>query len=269
MLVPCPRCGFLVASILPTADGAHASAQRCPQCEAPLSTGLAAAADRAATHEPDPAPTAPHAGAPAADKPDDRVHAQPGEPALAAPTPTPAPVAPPRRAARRAPSFVRHATPTVAAPRRWQKPLAIAVLALVLVLQLLLAQRQELAATARWRPLVAGLCAVLQCELPPWREPAAFTMLSRNVQPEPGAAGVLRASASFRNDARWPQPWPTLLLGLSDIDGQQVGARAFSPREYSGADADPPLLAPGEAATVQFDVLEPAPRIVAFTFDFQ
>lgn len=178
------------------------------------------------------------------------------------------------RNTRRAPSFVRHAAPTAAARRRWRWPAAIVALMLALAMQLLLAQRQELAASARWRPLIAGLCGVLQCDVPPWREPAAFAMLSRNVQPKPGAPGVLIASASFRNDARWPQPWPTLLLSLSDIDGHQVGLRAFSPHEYRGdaaagdgiADQE---LAPGQSATVQFEVLEPAPRIVAFTFDFQ
>ena len=57
-------------------------------------------------------------------------------------------------------------------------------------------------------------------------------MLQRNVQPKPGAPGVLHVNASFRNDARWPQPWPTVLLTLSDIDGRQVGLRAFKPGEY-------------------------------------
>lgn len=174
----------------------------------------------------------------------------------------------PRRA-RRTPSFVRHATPATAARRRWPWAVAIGALMLALALQLLLAQRQELAASARWRPLITGLCGALQCGVPPWREPAAFTMLSRNVQPKPGAPGVLTASASFRNDARWPQPWPTLVLGLSDIDGHQVGLRAFSPGEYRGDAAAGGELAPGQGATAQFEVIEPAPRIVAFTFDFQ
>jgi hypothetical protein len=45
---------------------------------------------------------------------------------------------------------------------------------------------------------------------------------------------VLHVSASFRNDARWEQPWPTVLLTLSDMDGRQVGLRAFSPADYLG-----------------------------------
>ena len=92
-------------------------------------------------------------------------------------------------------------------------------------------------------------------------------MLDRNVQPKAGMAGVLTVSASFRNDARWPQPWPTLVLTLSDVDGRQVGQRAFAPAEYREHDAAD-LLVPGQSAAVRLDVIEPAPKIVAFTFDF-
>jgi hypothetical protein len=178
--------------------------------------------------------------------------------------------APPRRRAapRGTPSFARIRQPAPARQLNWRGPVAIVVLVLILMLQLLLAQRAELAAQARWRPVVAAVCGALGCELPPWREPIAFTMLGRNVQPKAGMPGVLIVSASFRNDARWPQPWPTIVLSLSDIDGRQVGQRAFAPAEYRDHDSAE-LVAPGQSAAVQLDVIEPAPRIVAFTFDFR
>ena len=174
------------------------------------------------------------------------------------------------RTKRDAPSFVRGATAAASPARRdWRAIAAIAVLVLALALQLVLAQRQELAADARWRPLVGALCDVLRCSLPPWHEPTAYSMLGRNVRPSPGAPGVLRVNASFRNDARWPQRWPTLLLTLSDVDGREVGQRAFAPGDYRRGHKPTDELAPGQSATVQLDVVEPAPRIVAFTFDFQ
>jgi hypothetical protein len=168
------------------------------------------------------------------------------------------------------PSFVRIAEPagSVDGRRKWRKPAAIAALALLLVLQLLLADRAQLASSARWRPLVSALCGALQCSLPAWREPAAFTLLHRDVRPHPTLPGVLHVSATFRNDARWPQPWPALLLTLSDVDGRNVGARAFAPREYLGDAPTHGGLASGQSATVARDIIEPAPRIVAFTFDF-
>jgi hypothetical protein len=173
--------------------------------------------------------------------------------------------------ARRAPSFARQHARAAAAPARlhWSGPLLIGVLTIALVLQLLLAQRDELAADARWRPLLAQLCGVLACEIPPWHEPTALTMLNRNVLPVADRAGVLRVNASFRNDARWAQPWPTLVLSLEDVDGRRVGQRAFSPEDYRKGYRAEERIAPGQSAAVQFDVLEPAPHVVAFTFDFR
>jgi hypothetical protein len=145
---------------------------------------------------------------------------------------------------------------------------AIALLTLALGLQLVLADRARLSQDAQWRPLVSSLCSVFGCAIPPWHEPTAFVMLSRDVHAHPQRPGTLRVSASFRNDAQWAQPWPSLLLTLSDLDGRTAGARVFAPSDYVGADA-PGLLAPGQSANVTLDVVEPAPRIVAFTFDFR
>lgn len=170
--------------------------------------------------------------------------------------------------AKHAPSFAR-------APRSAQRrsgarhAAAIGALTVALLLQLLLADRAQLAGDARWRPWIAGTCALLRCSLPAWQEPAAFVLLQRDVGPHPARPGVLRVSATFRNDARWPQPWPDVLLTLSDLEGREAGARRFRADEYLGATPAPPLLQPGQVASFAMDVMEPAPRIVAFTFDFR
>lgn len=154
--------------------------------------------------------------------------------------------------------------------RRWQQPgVAIPVLIALLVAQCLLADRAQLAADARWRPLVTGMCAALQCNLPAWHEPAAITLLDRNVVADPLRPGVLRVTAHFRNDARWPQAWPTLLLSLSDADGRVTGERLFAPRDYLGTHVTQDRIGSGQAAGIRMAVLEPAPRVVAFTFDFR
>lgn len=289
MFVPCPHCGFLVALIV-REDGLP---QRCPRCDGLVQTpGDDAAAD---------------ASAPAADADasgESGAHAAPVEaaddiaPTIAGddvadtdtgpaidPAPTPSyeeaiaavtANATPARARRRArprrkgaPSFARHTVAATPTRTSWRGYAIVAGLALLLALQLLLAQRNDLAADPRWRPLVASLCGVLQCDLPPWHEPTAFTMLQRGVRPKAGDSGVLAVEASFRNDAQWPQPWPVLVLSLSDVDGRPVGQRAFTPDEYRQSHRAGDALLPGQSTTVAFDVVEPAPRIVAFSFDFR
>lgn len=147
---------------------------------------------------------------------------------------------------------------------RW--PL-IALLALLLVLQVLIADRARLAADPGWRPLVEKLCGALGCTLPAWHEPSAFTMLDRQVRPTE-RDGALRVDATFRNDARWAQDWPALQLALSDADGRVLGSQVFAPDQYLGA-APTTRLAPGQSAQVAFLVQEPAPGTVAFSFEFR
>jgi hypothetical protein len=179
-------------------------------------------------------------------------------------------IAPTRPASptRRLPSFARTADGAARPARERWLIVAVLALAVLLVLQLLLADRARLAANAQWRPLLATLCGALRCELPPWREPSAFTLLQRDVRQHPTRPGALRVSATFRNDARWSQPWPRLQLTLSDVNGRAAGQRRFEAQEYLGGTPGQAELASGESATVAMDILEPAPQIVAYDFRF-
>ena len=166
----------------------------------------------------------------------------------------------------RTPSFALRDIP-VASHRRGE---VVVLVALVLLLagQLFFGERATLAAQAQWRPLVAAACDAIRCSLPPWREPSAFVMLARDVIAVPDRPGVLRVQASFRNDARWAQPWPALVLTLSDADNRTLGTRRFEPRDYLGDAPASSLLAPGQATQLAFDIVEPAPNVVAFDFRF-
>ena len=252
MFVACPNCGFLVAA-------QPGTTQRCPRCGSPIDPRLAKPLAKADV--PIAADTA---------ESTTEVAAEPAPVAEVSDT-VAAPAALEGKRVRvrsaHAPSFVRRHAPAPVRTTHWRAWLLVVGLVMLLLVQIVLAQREQLAANARWRPLISSVCAALACEVPAWREPTAFTMLQRSVQPRPGMRGVLHVSASFRNDARWEQPWPTVLLTLSDMDGRQVGLRAFKPADYLGK-RDAGHIAPGQSATIQLDVVEPAQQVVAFTFDF-
>lgn len=247
MFVACPHCGFLVAA-------PSGTSLRCPRCGSPIDPKLA---------KPLPQAEAKADTTLAAEAPD----APAGEVRTSEPTPPASEEKPKRRRGMHAPSFARLHAPAPLRATHWRSWLVVSALGVLLLVQTVLAQRETLAADARWRPLIASVCTVLRCNVPAWREPAAFTMLQRSVQPKAGERGVLHVSASFRNDARWEQPWPTVMLTLSDMDGRQVGQRAFAPSEYLGGNSNG-RIAPGQSATIQLDVVEPARQVVAFTFDF-
>lgn len=146
---------------------------------------------------------------------------------------------------------------------------AVIALSLLLCVQVVLADRTRFAAQAGWRPIVLALCGAFRCEVPAWREPAAFTMLSRDVRPVIGRPGTLQAQATFRNEARWAQAWPVILLTLKDADGRTLGARTLQPGDYlADGEASSPI-GPGQSAQMAVQVREPSANVVAFSFDFR
>ena len=185
-------------------------------------------------------------------------------------TPTPAADATLRSPSSRstAPAFLDPPAPALSRRRHGWQALATAALLSLLGVQILLAERARLAADSRWRPVLQALCGVIGCRLPAWRQPEEFTMLARDVHMHPQRAGALRASATFRNNARWAQPWPALRLTLSDADGRTLGARTFAPKAYLDTNTRG-VLAPGQTARVVIDLHEPGPDVVAFAFEFR
>jgi hypothetical protein len=147
-----------------------------------------------------------------------------------------------------APRFARGsgAMPSPMAHGRWIW-VAVAGLALLLGLQTLLADREQLAAQARWRPLVERLCGVFGCQVPAWREPAALTMPTVK-------SGRCRTCPAPCRCRPVPQRCPLgaavagAATDLSDADGRVIGSRVFNPREYLGVEADPGLLPRARAA---------------------
>lgn len=150
--------------------------------------------------------------------------------------------------------------------RRWWA--LAAMLALTLSALSLLAERDRLATDARFRPWLAAACERLGCRLPPWQEPQAFRILTRDVRPHPSVPGALLITATFRNDAAWPQAWPRLQLSLQNLDGREVAQRRFDPAEYLGGPPAQPVLGAGQSASLTLEVVDPGREAIAFTFDF-
>jgi hypothetical protein len=291
MPISCPQCQRPVD---PQA-GHDASPAPCPHCGASLAVGAPAGGGSpslavflhpaaASPAQPDAAPgladlppaqvdvtprDLPQAAPQVDDTPpgEDNVQADAGAAAKAVVAPEPAPV-PARKAS--APRFLHPARTTPVRVRRARRQwVAVIALSLLLCVQVVLADRARLATQAAWRPMVVALCAVFRCEVPTWREPAAFTMLSRDVRPILGQPGTLQAQATFRNDARWAQAWPVILLTLKDADGRTLGARALQPGDYLPQDERPAPIGPGQSAQMAVRIREPSANVVAFSFDFR
>lgn len=147
--------------------------------------------------------------------------------------------------------------------------LAVACLLVSLILQVLISNRAVYAQVAALRPAVTGVCAVFRCDVPAWRETAAFKMLSHDVVAYPGQPDVLQIRGSFRNDARLPQAWPVLRATLSDINGTPIYRGDFLAKDYLAGGQVPPEIGAGQSALIELNVRDPAQRAVSFDFAFR
>ncbi|MFA6985772.1 MAG: DUF3426 domain-containing protein [Arenimonas sp.] len=179
-----------------------------------------------------------------------------------APSPPPSPTTP-------SPEFVR---PSARPPRTrgaWWPWLLVPVLTSSLLVQIAVADRARLARDPVWRPRIVTLCNWLRCTVPAWREPGALKVTSREVRPHPSAPGVLLVTATFRNDAAFAQAWPVLQLSLANLDGDALGLRRFTPREYLGSEPATAQIGPGQSASITLEIVDPGKRAVAFNFEFR
>lgn len=165
------------------------------------------------------------------------------------------------------PVYVRPRTPRTASVA-WA--LGCLVLILLLAAQVAWIKRVELFRNPATHAWTARACQVVACHLPPIRDLAKLELVSRDVRPDPRVAGALTITATLRNDAHFRQPWPVVVVELTDLDGNPVAMRRFRPAEYMPDPARRAAgIAPGATSAIAFEVADPGKRAVSFQFSFE
>ena len=140
-----------------------------------------------------------------------------------------------------------------------------------LLIQVAYLKRSELARIAPLAPYIQQACrTIAQCTIPAQRALEQFRLESRNVYAHPNTANALVVTATFSNQAEFRQAYPTLMLSMSNVRGQEVATRRFTPAEYldkfSTADAG---MAPQQSSSISLELADPGEQAMAFEIDFQ
>lgn len=143
-----------------------------------------------------------------------------------------------------------------------------ALLVVLLLAQLVHAQRESFAQDPAVRPLLIRMCELAGCTLPPRRAIEQIELVRRSVYSHPNVEDALIIDATFVNNAPFAQPHPLLTISLGDVRGQPLIRRNFRPREYLPKLDRNQRMAPGSPVRITLEVRDPGPEVRTFELDF-
>lgn len=143
-----------------------------------------------------------------------------------------------------------------------------AVLGLLLVGQLVHANRQSLVRSPLLGPAIGGLYAAIGAKLSPAWDVNAYKLRQWGAAEDPDTSGTLLVRASVLNSADHAQPYPLLRLTLQDRFGSHVGSRDLEPSEYlHGEPGSDKLLGAGQRIDAEIAIVDPGKDAVGFELD--
>ena len=159
-----------------------------------------------------------------------------------------------------------------AAPNRvsrwWGAAAALALI--VLGAQVVNHFRATLAAHPTFGPWAQEAYALVGMTVTPHWDVRQYEILDWVATAEPNTRGVgsLKISARIQNRGPQQQPYPQVQLRLKDRWEKAVGSRLFGPDEYLSRDAPHArLMAAGETARAEIEVVDPGPDAYGFELD--
>jgi predicted Zn finger-like uncharacterized protein len=146
-----------------------------------------------------------------------------------------------------------------------------AMLALVLLgVQVANHFRATLAGHPTFGPWAQQAYALVGVTLTPHWDVRQYEILDwvANAEPNTRGVGSLKISARIQNRGPQQQPYPRVQLRLKDRWEKAVGSRMFGPDEYLSRDAPHArLMAAGETARAEIEVVDPGPDAYGFELD--
>ncbi len=152
-----------------------------------------------------------------------------------------------------------------ARPRRWLWPSLVVLALLLLVVQIAWLQFDRWSRVEPYRSFYGAVCPLVGCELPELVDRSRIRAYNLVVRNHPDREGALMVDAILLNTARFDQPFPELVLEFSDLNGNTVAARQFTPAEYlSGELAGRSRMPANQPVHLTLELVDPGSKAVNY-----
>ncbi len=148
----------------------------------------------------------------------------------------------------------------------------------ILCMQLIWINKNSLAEHPRFGHIIIDTCnRIPQCGIEDKRDNSAFSLATRQIYSHPNEENALILSASFSNQADFAQPFPLLLVSMTDKQGEVIAERYFKPTEYRVEleQSEPEysyngiaLMQANESININLALADPGKDALAFEIDF-
>jgi hypothetical protein len=122
-----------------------------------------------------------------------------------------------------------------------------------------------LATDPTFGPLLEASCDFFGCELPVLKDIGKIEKRDLAIEPHATAANGLTLTMVIINHAVYKQPWPSLYVEFSNLQGKLVAWRTFPPSEYLGGELTTTTLMPsGNPVYITLDLANPSDKPLGY-----
>ncbi|GMR16779.1 MAG: hypothetical protein BMS9Abin31_1159 [Gammaproteobacteria bacterium] len=138
----------------------------------------------------------------------------------------------------------------------------------VLLLQTIVFKSVELSQNyPELKPIIKNTCGLFPCRYTGSRNVKKIQLLSRDIRVHPNTKGALLVTATIVSRTSFQQPYPNFRVTLSNLAGNIVARRYFTPTDYLRKLSDSlRLMPPGVPVKIALEVVDPGKDAINFDF---
>ncbi len=153
--------------------------------------------------------------------------------------------------------------------RSWLWSLAVLALIAVLLSQVAWFQFDRLSALPQLRPWYEKACEYAGCELAPLVAMEKIQSRKLVVRTDPDDRTALLVDAVIINQAEFEQPFPSIALTFSNLNGDVVAQSVFPPKDYLAGDgSELAAMPPGTPVRIAISIRDPGRDAVNYNLRF-
>lgn len=147
--------------------------------------------------------------------------------------------------------------------------LGIVFLVFTLISEYAWFNRNQLVKNTKAEPWISQFCEIAGCTIDPIHKPELIEMVNRNVYTHPNIKKALMISATMVNTAPHAQAYPDIEIVFSNVRGDIVTQRVFTPEEYMKIGEEQlRLLQPDIPTSFGLEIKDPGKKAMTYEFNF-